>query len=186
MARTNVAAFQQLWFNLASAQLGFSGAVKWDAYWGKYDNGNQAHWLIGPAEEGWPLFPAYHAIRLLLQTTQRGWQVLGVEPWTEDDWQVDLTDEPEQEVAAYAGPNGELTLIGLDSHGRNLNGASAGTPSYSIGGLPPHTVFNLALWNAAGGGTNSIVSTVMTNAAGVARFGAPLHAAFALTTVPVS
>ena len=37
MARTNIAAFQMLWFNLVSAQLGFSGTVKWDAYWGKYD-----------------------------------------------------------------------------------------------------------------------------------------------------
>ena len=36
IARTNVAAFQQLWFDLAAAQLGFTGSVKWDAYWGRY------------------------------------------------------------------------------------------------------------------------------------------------------
>jgi hypothetical protein len=186
IARTNIAAFQQLWFNLESAQLGYTAAVKWDAYWGKYDSGNQAHWLIGPADEGWPLFPAYHAIQLLLQTTQRGWQVLGVDPWTNDDWEVGVADQPEKEVAAYAGPNGELTLLGLDSHGRDLNAPATETPSYSIGGLPPFTSFNLAVWNFAGDGQNQIRGTVTTNAAGVARFDVPLHAAYALTTVPVS
>ena len=186
VARTNIAAFQQLWFNLASAQLGFTGAIKWDAYWGKYDLGNQAHWLIGPAEEGWPLFPAYHAIRLLLQTTQRGWQVLGIDPWTNDDWEVGTDDAREREVAAYAGPNGELTLIGLDTNGRSLNAASTETPEYSIGGLPPSTTFNLAVWNSAANGENQVDGTVMTSTAGVARFDVPLHAGFALTTVPVS
>lgn len=186
LSRTNIAAFQQLWFNLASAQMGFTGAVKWDAYWGKYDAGNQAFWMIGPAEEGWPLFPTYHAIRMLLQTTQRGWHVVGVDPWSDDDWLVGTADQPEKEIAAYAGPNGELTLIGLDSRGRDLNAASAETPSYSIGGLPPHTAFTLAVWNAAANGENTVTGTITTNAAGVARFEAPLHAAFAMTTVPVS
>jgi hypothetical protein len=186
MARTNIAAFQQLWFNLVSAQLGFSGSVKWDAYWGKYDDGTQAHWMIGPAQEGWPLFPTYHAIRLLLQTTQRGWQVLGVDPWTDDDWKVAVADAPEKELTAYAGPNGELTLMGLDTHGRDLNAASAETLPYSVGGLPPYTTFTLALWNVAANGENAINGTITTNAAGVARFEVPLHAAFALTTVPVA
>jgi hypothetical protein len=58
---------------------------------------------------------------------------------------------------------------------------------YSIGGLPADTAFALALWNASGDGTNSVGVTVRTNDAGVARFEVPLHhAAFALTTVPIS
>jgi hypothetical protein len=190
MARTNIAAFQQLWFSLVSAQLGFTGTVKWDAYWGRYDNTyNASHWLIGPAAEGWPLMPAYHAFRLLLQTTQRGWQVVGVDPWADDDWKLDAEgrpyDQPEKEIAAFAGPNGELTLIGLDTHGRALNATVSDTPAYSIGGLPPYTSFNLAFWNRAGNGENAIMNAVTTNAAGVARFEVPLHAAFALTTLPV-
>jgi hypothetical protein len=190
LARTNIAAFQQLWFCLAAAQLGYAGVVKWDAYWGKYDSSYKAaHYLIGPPEEGWPLFPAYHALRLLLQTTERGWQVLGVDPWTDDDWKLSAEgaadDQPEKELVAYRGPAGELTLIGLDSHGRALNAASAEAPSYSVGGLPPHTTFNLAVWNGDGTGENSIAATVTTNAAGVARFTVPLQGAFALTTVPV-
>ena len=102
----------------------------------KYDNGAQAHWLIRPAEEGWPLFPAYHALRLLLQTTDHGWQVLGVDPWADRDWNRELQDEPEHEVAAYAGPNGELALIGMDTAGRALNASSTETSAYSMGGLP--------------------------------------------------
>ncbi len=192
MARTNIAAFQQLWFNLVSAQLGFAGTVKWDAYWGMYDNTYKAaYWLIGPAEEGWPLMPAYHAMQLLLQTTSRGWQVLTVAPWADDDWKLDELgkpyDQPEKEITAYAGTSGQLTLMGLDSHARGLNTASPDPAgSYSVGGLPPLTAFTLATWNTTGDGTNSVVGTVTTSAAGVARFTVPLHAAFALTTVPVS
>ena len=186
-ARTNISAFQMLWFDLVAAQLGYSGSVKWDAYWGKYDTTYVAsHFLIGPAAEGWPLFPSYHALRLLLQTTQRGWQVVRIDPWADDDWRADLVDLPEKELAAYASGDGHVTLMGLDTHARGLNAVSAEAPAYSIGGLPANTVFNLALWNASGSGENSLAGTVTTNAAGVARFEVPLHAAFSLTTVPVS
>jgi hypothetical protein len=193
LSRTNIAAFQHFWFDLVSAQLGFSGAVKWDAYWGRYTAGyREVYNLIGPAEEGWPLFPAYHALRLLFQTTQRGWQVVRVSPWAEDDWRLlndagqRILDQPEKEIAAYTGPNGELTFLGLDTHGRALNTTSAETPAYSIGELTPGTEFNLAIWNATGNGETVDAGTVTANAVGVARFQVPLHAAFALTTVPIS
>lgn len=188
LSRTNIAAFQHLWFDIASAQLGYSGAVKWDAYWGRYTPGyRETYNLIGPAEEGWPLFPAYHALKLLFQTTQRGWQVVRVDPWTDDDWKQNQVDQPEKELAAFAGPDGLLTVMGLDSNGRGLNAVSPGvSPSYSIGGLPASTTFNLALWNATGNGESSLAGTVATDAAGVARFEVPLHAAFSLTTVPVA
>ena len=112
--------------------------------------------------------------------------MLRIDPWADDDWRQDLTDPPEKELVAFAGPDNVLTIVGLDSHGRDLNAASPEVPEYSIGGLPANTQFGLALWNASGDGTNSIAGTVTTNAAGVARFDVPLHAAFALTNVPVS
>ncbi|HEX4526392.1 MAG TPA: hypothetical protein VH108_06575, partial [Gaiellaceae bacterium] len=125
-----------------------------------------------------------------------GWQSIGLDPWNSSDWGVptyranlgDTTnDQLEQELCAYAGPNGELTVVGLDTHGKNLNTVSTDPPSsYSIGGLPANTSFTLAEWNATGDGTNSIAGTVVTNDAGVARFEVPLQAAFSLTTVPVS
>ena len=132
---------------------------------------------------------------LLFDVTVPGWKIIGVAPWDDSDWSVPAhaveghssNDTPEKELVGYAGPNGELTLLGLDTNGRNLNGVSADPPAqYSIGGLPPNTNLTLAIWNATGDGTNSVAGTVPTNAAGVARFQVPLHAAFALTTVPVS
>jgi hypothetical protein len=187
LSRTNIVAFQHLWFDIAAAQLGYSGAVKWDAYWGRYTPGyRETYNLIGPAEEGWPLFPAYHALRMLFQTTARGWQVIRIDPWADDDWRQDLTDPPEKELVAFAGADGALTVAGLDSHGRDLNTASPDAPEYSIGGLPPNTSLGLALWNASGDGKSTVAAEVETNAAGVARFSVPLHAAFALTNVPVS
>ena len=153
------------------------------------------YWTVGPPTEGSPLTPSYHALALLFHTTVPGWQVVGVAPWDESDWGVatygieghSSKDTPEKELAAYTGPNGELTILGLDTHGRALNGLSAEPPSiYSVGGLPASTAFNLVLWNATGTGENSSAGPVTTDAAGVARFEVPLQAAFSLTTVPVS
>jgi len=194
--RTNIAGFQQLWFNIASAQLGVAGTAKWDAFWGRYDLSsvnNQLYWMIGPPTEDSPLTPTYHALSLLFHTTEPGWQIIRVGPWGDDDSGVPgydvrggdtSNDTLEKELVAYAGPHNELTVVGLDTRGRDLNTASTDPPgSYSIGGLPPNTEFHLTLWNATGDGTNSIAPTVTTNEAGVARFEVPLQAAFALTTV---
>jgi hypothetical protein len=196
--RTNIAAFQQLWFAIDSAQLGVAGAAKWDAYWAVYDRTSvnaQVYWMTGPPDEGYPLLPTYHALSLLYHATAPGWKILRVGPWYDDDesvpqWHIEghrSNDSPEQELVSFAGPNGELTVMGLDTNGRSLNTVSTDPPSsYSIGGLPANTAFRLAVWNATGDGTNSIAGTVLTNTAGVARFEVPLQAAFALTTVPVS
>jgi hypothetical protein len=199
--RTNVAGFQQLWFNIHSAQLGVAGTSKWDAFWGRYDLSsvnNQLYWMIGPPTDNpaSPLTPTYYAMWLLFHVTEPGWQIVGLDPWESNDWTAPglggvggqgSDDQPEEELVAYSGPNGELTIVGLDTHGRELNTASADPPSkYSIGGLQANATFNLAIWNANGDGTNSVAGTVTTNAAGVARFEVPLQAAFALTTVPVS
>jgi hypothetical protein len=198
--RTNIAGFQQLWFDIDAAQLGVAGTSKWDAYWAVYDRNSlnqQVYWMTGPASENFGLTPTYHAMSLLFHATVPGWRIIQVDPWQDDDWKLpdseyrkeghSAHDQPEQELVAYAGPNGELTVVGLDTHGKDLNTASTDPPaSYSIGGLPPNASFNLALWNATGDGTDSVAGTVTTNDAGVARFEVPLQAAFALTTVPVS
>jgi hypothetical protein len=153
--------------------------------------------MVGPPTEGSPVTPTYYAMSLLFHATSPGWQIIRVDPWETDDWSVPefgaagvpatSDDQPEQELVGYAGPSGELTIVGLDTHGRALNTVATDAPSqYSIGGLPPNTPFNLVVWNATGDGTNSIAGTVTPNAAGVARFAVPLQAAFALTTVPTS
>ena len=196
--RTNIGGFQQLWFAIGSAQLGYTGrrsgtptgACTTAPCSRRRSTGRSAR-----RAKGSPLTPSYHALALLFHTTVPGWQVVRVAPWDESDWGVPTygieghssKDTPEKELAAYAGPSGELTMLGLDTNGRALNTASADPPSaYSIGGLPASTAFNLVLWNATGDGTNSVAGTVTTDAAGVARFEAPLQAVFSLTTVPIS
>src|SRR3954447_14861760 len=163
LRRMPFGAFQKLAFAIETAQLGFDGASYWDLYWSTYDRtkANQSFWIIGPPEEGWALYPSYYAFQLLLQTTGRGWQVVGVDPWTSDDaaesilhqdtWQW---DGPEQELVAYRGPAGQLSIAGLDTNGRTLLAPNGESSSYSIGGLPPNTNLTLAEWNADGTGTN--------------------------------
>ena len=199
LRRMPLAAFHKLAFVIESAQLGFDAVSNWDLYWSTYDRtkANQSFWMIGPPEEGWALYPSYYAFQLLLQTTARGWQVIGVDPWTAADEAEPIArqtsdpptwiwDQSEQELTGYSGPDGQLTIVGLDTNGRALVAPNDVSSEYSIGGLPPYTTFTLALWNATGDGTNSVAQTITTGAAGVARFSVPLQAAFVLTTVPVS
>jgi hypothetical protein len=174
LERTAIAAFQQTWFRLAAAQLGYRGTAKWDCYAGKYDRGTQAFSAIGPWPEGWPLFPSYHALLLLTATTDPGWRVLAVRRLR--------PSARTKHLAAFAGPAGELTLLGLDGGGAQLNGVSSKAVRYAIGGLPPGTPLALVIWNRAGDGRNEVAAETAVDEAGVASVAVPLHAAFALTT----
>jgi hypothetical protein len=200
-----LAGFHKLWFSILAAQLGFEGASNWDLYWSYYDNSglptqklpNQSFWAIGLDDDSWEVYPSYDALRLLLQTTERGWQVLEVGPVEEDDLAASIParienpaswhwDTLEQELTAFRGPDGQLTILGLDSNGGQQITPNGQSSSYSIGGLPENTTFTLATWNAAGDGRNAVAEKITTNDAGVARFDVPLQAAFALTTLPVA
>jgi hypothetical protein len=172
ITRTNINAFQHAWFTILSSRLGYRGDVKWDSYWGKYDNGTQAYYMIGSPLDGWPVYPVYHATRLLTETSRPGWRVLG----------VDGPDAPKL-LTSYAGPAGELSIVGLDTDGASLNQASPLEVPYSIGGLPPLEPFRLLVWNADGTGGLTSSGSVVADAAGVAQVQVPLSAAFALTTI---
>jgi hypothetical protein len=190
----SLAGFHKLWFNILSAQLGFEGASNWDLYYAIYDKtkNNQSYWAMAPIGEQWELYPSYYALQLLNQTTARGWHILSVNPFDNSDaaestldrdhW---IWDDLEQELTAYAGPDTQLTIVGLDTRGDGLTAPNSES-SYSIGGLPPSTSLALVVWNAGGDGRNTVAKTVTTGTAGVARFDVPLQAAFALTTVPIS
>jgi hypothetical protein len=173
IGRTNIAAFQQAWFDVLAARLGYVGTLKWDLNFGKYDNGTQAYWLIGPPGEGWPALPSYNAVHLFTATVKSGWSVVAVNG-----------DAGTELVTAYTGPAGELTLIGLDTSGAQLNTISPTMTNYTIGGLPPQTTLHLALWNQNGDGTITTNPDVQTDASGVATITIPLQAVFALTTMP--
>jgi len=178
IGQTTIAAFQQAWFKIMAAQLGYAGTVKWDCYYGKYDRRAQAHYAIGPWQDGWPLYPTYFLLRLVTRTTQPGWRVVALERRE--------ASAATKELAAFAGPAGELTILGLDSAGATLNGVSPTQVSYTIGGLPPDASFTLVVWNQAGGGRNHIVGNIAADSEGVATVEVPLHAVFALTTRPVA
>jgi hypothetical protein len=178
LARTRIAAFQQAWFQIAAAQLGYAGTVRWDCFAGKYDRGTQAFSAIGPWQEAWPLFPGYEALRLVTATTGPGWRVLAVERRRPSAGPKHLT--------AFAGPAGELTVLGLNARGAQLEGVSPTVASYAIGGLPPSAPLTLAVWNRTGDGRNEYAGEVVSDAAGAVTVRVPLHAVFALSSVAVA
>jgi hypothetical protein len=177
LAQTRIAAFQHAWFLIAATQLGYAGTAKWDCYFGKYDRGTQAYYVIGPAKENWPLYPTYHLLRLVTATTEPGWTVVAVDRGA---------PARTKQLTAFAGPEGELTILGLDTAGAALDGVSPKQIGYVVGGLPAGAKFTLVVWNRDGAGANEAVGTITVDGAGVARVTMPLHAVFALTTKPVS
>ena len=173
ISRTNVSAFQHAWFDVLSARLGYLGTSKWDTYFGKYDNGTQAYYMIGSPQEGWPLFPLYNLIHLMTTTIRPGWKVVG----------VDQVPDTTGLLADYVSPKGEQTILGLDTNGAQLNTPASTQVEYTIGGLPPARKLRLAIWNEAGDGLDGPTTTVTTDAAGVATITVPLNGVFALTTL---
>jgi hypothetical protein len=151
--------------------------VKWDCYFGKYDRGTQAYYVIGPPQDRWPPYPTYHVLRLVTGTTEPGWKVVAVQR---------RGPARTKQLTAFVGPERELTLLGLDAAGGTLNGVSPIQVTYTIGGLPAGATFTFLVWNRDGDGQNEVVGTIAADKAGVARVAVPLHAVFALTTKPVS
>jgi len=172
IAQTNVSAFQHAWFDVLSARLGYVGTSKWDSYFGKYDNGTQAYYMIGDPATGWPLFPLYNFIHLMTTTVKSGWKVLG----------VDELAGTTRLLTAYLGPAGE-TIVGLDTAGAQLNAVSSTEDPYSIGGLPPLRKVRLVIWNQDGDGLDGPTTTITTDARGVATITVPQNGVFVLTTL---
>ena len=171
--QTNVSAFQQAWFDVLSADLGFLGTSKWDSYYGKYDNGTQSYYIIGAPQNGWPLYPLYNFMQLLTTTVKRDWQVVA----------VDSVPNTSRILAAYLGKSKQLTVVGLDTAGAQLNTVSTTAVSYTIAGFPPSRRVNMKMWNAAGDGLVAPREAVMADPAGVLTISVPQHAVFVLTTI---
>jgi hypothetical protein len=173
ITQTNVSAFQQAWFDVLSADLGYLGTSKWDSYYGKYDNGTQAYYIIGAPQSGWPLYPLYNFMQLLTTTVKRDWSVVA----------VDSVPSTSRLLAGYLGKRGQLTVVGLDTAGAQLNAVSPTAVSYAIAGLPPSKQANLLIWNQSGDGLVAPRQAVTVDAAGVATITVPQHAVFVLTTI---
>jgi hypothetical protein len=178
MSETNTAAFQQAWFNIRSAQLGYSGTVKWDVYPAKYDLGTQDHSSLGPASLGWPERPVYRLLRLMSLTTKpRGGGIVEMVPAVGADRTKLLT--------AYVSPAKDITILGLDTDGGSIPTASRAPVAYRLGGLPPNTFFRLLVWNGDGAGGIVDREFLATDASGTIAFDAPLDTVFALTSTPL-
>ena len=154
-------------------ELGYAGTSKWDSYFGKYDNGTQAYYMIGSPTDGWPLYPIYNSMRLLTATVGQGWRTVNVAS----------VPSTSRLLAAYVGKAGEHTVVGLDTAGAQLNTVSSTPVSYTIGGLPPSKSFALTLWNEAGDGLVGASQPTMTDAAGVVAITVPQQGVFALTSL---
>lgn len=176
MPETNVAAFQEAWFVVRAAELGFVAASKWDFFDATYDAGTQDYSMIGPGSAGWPLRPTYNVMRLFTLAARPTWSIVDVARAPGAD--------PAKLAAAYASPGGNVSVVGLDTEGAQLNGELGRGVSWSIGGLPAKTLFRLLLWNGDGSGTTREVGYLDSGADGVARFDAPLGSVFALTSAP--
>jgi hypothetical protein len=175
MAQTTAAAFQEGWFMIRAAQLGFAGLVKWDLYNAKYDNGTQDFSTIGPGADGWLARPSYHLLRLLISTADPiGGSVVQVAPQP--------GASPTQLMAGYVSPMGGVTVWGLDTRAWDISTVSNAPIDYSIGGLPPSTVFHLLVWNGDGSGTNVDFGPLDSGPDGTLAFTVPLNGIFALTT----
>lgn len=79
LSASNVNAFQHAWFDILAARLGYAGTSKWDSYFGKYDNGTQAYYMIGSPADGWPLYPIYNLMQLMTAAVKTGWRTLDVD-----------------------------------------------------------------------------------------------------------
>jgi hypothetical protein len=173
ITQTNVSAFQHALFDVLAAELGYIGTSKWDAYYGKYDNGTQAYYLIGAPQNGWPLYPMYNFMQLLTTTVKRQWAIVG----------VDAVPGTSRSLAAYLGKKGQQTVVGLDAAGAQLNTVAPAPVSYSVAGLPPSKRLNLLLWNEAGDGLVGPKRVVTSDAAGMVTLSVPQQAVFVLTSL---
>jgi hypothetical protein len=172
ISQTNVSAFQHAWFDVLSSKLGYVGTSKWDSYFGRYDNSTQAYFMIGDPQSGWPLYPIYNLVRLVTSAVERGWRVVGVD-----------SVAGTRLVTAYAGKDGQRTVLGLDTAGAQLNAVSPTAVTYTIGGLPASRRLRLAIWNAAGDGLVPPARVLTSDGAGVVTISVPQQAVFALTTI---
>ena len=178
MSATTTAAFQQAWFNIRAAELGFSGTVKWDLYPAKYDAGTQDHSALGSAADGWPRRPVYRLLQLMTMTTQpRGGSVVDVVPGPGADASKLLT--------GYISPAKDITILGLDTDGGTISTTSNALVPYRVGGLPPNSFFRLFVWNGDGTGVTLDGGFLTTSPAGTVEFSTPLDSVFALTNTPI-
>jgi hypothetical protein len=169
---TNIAAFEQAWFNMLSVNKGFTGLSKWDFYRAQYDFTYQDHSLIGylfnptTGEDRWPLRPAYYMEWLMANITGQHWQILGYNGAS-----------GAKLISPFRGSSGDLTVFAMS--------ADQAAASFSVGDLPVNTEFKVLFWNAGGDGKTTSATNVNSGSTGTVTVDAPAGSVVGLTTVTV-
>jgi hypothetical protein len=163
LERTNENAFQHAWFSVLATRLGYVSTLKWDAFYAKYDNGEQYYSSIGTPPQ-WTLKPVYYASQIFDRVVPAGWSSVKVS----GDASGPLL------VTGYAGPNGDATVIALNK------GAAAN--KVDVTGLPPGTAMQVQIWHGEGDGTTT-TSMITTTDACQGTFTVPARSVAAITSV---
>ena len=167
---TDLAAYEQAWFNMLSVNDGFVGMSKWDFYRAQYDFTYQDHSLIGylfnaaPGQDRWPLRPSYNMEWLMANTTGQHWQVLG-----------QSGSSAARLITPFRGPHGELTIFAMSTD------QAAGT--VTIGDLPRDTEFRVLIWNGNGDGKVAEGAPICSGGSGTVSVSTPAGGMVALTTL---
>ena len=170
ISETNVAGFQQAWFNMMSVNDGFVGMSKWDMYRAQYDFGYQDYSLIGyifnsaAGQDQWPLRPSYGMEWLMANTTGQHWQVVG-----------QSGASSAKIVTPFVSPTGDLTVFALTS--------APAASSVSVGNLPVGAEFRVLVWNADGSGKVSDGGRVNAGGTGTVTVPVPAGGFVSLTTM---
>jgi hypothetical protein len=172
--KSNQAAFQHAWFQIAAARLNCAGTAKWDGYYAVYDRTPQSYYAIGaPVDDSWDCYPMYDLLWMLANTIDPSWHprsVLGLQP----AWAA---------VAEFRGRPTGLTIVGLDTRGATTNEASEEQSTFTLPtGLPTGTLLDLLVWNDKGDGRVAPHAPVPVGEQGEVTISIRRQCVFALTT----
>jgi len=130
MAQTKVHAQQIGWFMMEAVNHGIVATIQWEAYDMFYDKPLHCGALGGP-EEGWPVRPSYHLLRLFTHTTRPGWNALQI-----TGQRADCT------VSCMRGADGHQTIFAQNR--------SKIAQEIRIDGAPADASFHRVIWNRDG------------------------------------
>ena len=127
-----------------SLKQGYIGFAQWDMYEAWYDR-KMGFGVIGSAESGFKLKPAYQLLKFFTQATTAGWQPIKINGEIEDVW-----------VSAVKSPDKSKTSVFV------LNRIH-GDKQLTIAGLPPHRQLGAQIWNGDHKGNITPLDAVTTN-----------------------
>ncbi len=162
LADVPVSSFEIGIFLLEAINAGFVGTAQWDGYEIWYDR-KMGYGLIGSVQNGFPLKPGYHLLRLFTHASAPGWHAMRIDGKIEDVW-----------IAALKGTNDQTSLFVLNR--------LRGDKTVSVSGLRPNQLLNVRFWNADGTGQVSGARSITPDSTGRISVTVPHYAIAVLST----